>query len=69
MNVKVLDKLDNLFMLGLNPNDEVRDRYLEEIKEYIVPLAKKMDDDLAVYIEKLIVYNKNVGHFTKKIKL
>ncbi len=69
MNVKVVDKLDNLYLLGLNPNDKVRTRYLEEIKEYIVPLSRNMDGNLAVYIEKLIDYNQNVGHFTKKIKL
>ncbi len=67
--VKVVDKLDNLYMLGLNPNDEVRERYLKEIQEYIVPFAAEIDSDLGELIEDLIVYNKKVGHFTKEIKL
>lgn len=69
MNVKVLDKLDNLFVLGLNPNDDVRAGYLKEIKEYILPMSLKINKDLSNYLEKLIVYNEKTGFFTKEIKL
>jgi guanosine-3',5'-bis(diphosphate) 3'-pyrophosphohydrolase len=39
--VKIIDKLDNLFTLGLNPEVEVRLKYLNEIKTYIVPMVKR----------------------------
>ena len=68
-NVKILDKFDNLFMLGLNSNNSVRKKYLEEIKEYILPFSREMDENLAIYIEKLIVFNEKKGHFTKQITL
>ena len=29
--VKLIDKIDNLFVLGLNPDDEVRKNYIDEI--------------------------------------
>lgn len=64
--VKVVDKLDNLFMLGLNPNDEVRRKYLEEITMYILPLAKKIDDSLAGYMVDLIKFSLETGFFTKQ---
>jgi (p)ppGpp synthase/HD superfamily hydrolase len=38
--VKVLDKFDNIFLLCLNPDQKIRIKYLEEIREFILPLAK-----------------------------
>ena len=64
--IKVVDKLDNLFVLGLNPNDETRKVYLEEIENFIMPMASEIDNGLYSYIENLIDYNKKVGHFTKE---
>ena len=64
--VKVVDKLDNLFVLGLNPSDEVRNVYLQEIENYVVPMASEIDTELAEYFRKLIKYNKETGHFTKE---
>ena len=64
--VKVVDKLDNLFVLGLNPNEEVRKVYLEEIENFVVPMASEIETELAAYFENLIDYNNKVGHFTKE---
>ena len=64
--VKVVDKLDNLFVLGLNPSSEVRKVYLEEIQSFIVPMASKIETELCEYFENLIEYNNKVGHFTKE---
>ena len=64
--VKVVDKLDNLFVLGLNPSDKIRDVYLEEIKDYIVPMASEIETELAEYFNDLINYNQETGHFTKE---
>lgn len=37
--VKIVDKLDNLFVLGLNPDASVRSKYLAEIEEFILPMT------------------------------
>ncbi len=39
--VKVLDKLDNLFLLEDNPNAEIKALYLKEISKFVLPLATK----------------------------
>ena len=38
--IKVLDKYDNLFLLGLNSDADVRKWYLDEIDEHVIPLAR-----------------------------
>lgn len=39
--VKSLDKFDNIFLLCLNPNEATRSAYLEEIRNYVLPLVEK----------------------------
>jgi (p)ppGpp synthase/HD superfamily hydrolase len=38
--VKIVDKLDNLFVLGLNPDASVREKYLAEIEDFVLPMAE-----------------------------
>lgn len=52
--VKVMDKLDNMFVLGLNPNKDIRRRYLEEIETYVLPMARHDIPSLAPYLTDLI---------------
>lgn len=59
--VKIVDKLDNLFMLGLNPDESVRNRYLCEIENYVLPLVDHYLPELSDYIEKLVIYNRENG--------
>lgn len=63
--VKVIDKLDNMFMLGLNPDAEVRAKYLGEINMYVIPMAKKVLPHLVKYLEVLSDDAKQVGYFLK----
>lgn len=39
--VKIFDKLDNLFVLGLNPDDIIREKYLAEIRTHILAMAER----------------------------
>jgi (p)ppGpp synthase/HD superfamily hydrolase len=55
--IKVLDKVDNLFILGTNPDSEIKYRYLKEIEDYIVPMTSKSIPSLSNYLERLIEYN------------
>jgi (p)ppGpp synthase/HD superfamily hydrolase len=62
--VKVIDKLDNIFMLGLNPDSYIRSTYLEEINRYIIPIAESELPNLVDYIKKLSKDAKQVGYFS-----
>ena len=64
--VKIIDKLDNLFMLGLNPDEAVRQRYLNEINTYVLPLVKKFLPQLGNYFENLVLFNQTNGMIDKK---
>jgi hypothetical protein len=64
--VKIIDKLDNLFMLGLNPDEAVRQRYLNEISHYVLPLVKQFLPQLANYFENLVLFNQANGMIDKK---
>ncbi len=60
--VKVLDKLDNLFILCLNPSDEIRGRYLREIERWVLPMSRCALPEISDYIVGLIENNRHVGH-------
>lgn len=52
--VKVLDKLDNLFLLHLNPDAAVKRQYLDDVAEFVVPLAQSCVPALVPYLEALV---------------
>jgi (p)ppGpp synthase/HD superfamily hydrolase len=60
--VKVLDKLDNLFLLCLNPDQLIRSNYLAEIEEFILPLAHQDLPLLDDYLLRLIQNCRDVGY-------
>lgn len=60
-NIKVIDKFDNLFVLGLNPDPDVRSKYLSEIKQYIVPIIKKDLPYMFSYFSRLIINCEKTG--------
>ena len=57
--VKVIDKLDNIFSLNNTANSEIKEKYLQEITNFVIPLC----DFVSPHLSKLI---KNV---TKWVKL
>jgi (p)ppGpp synthase/HD superfamily hydrolase len=59
--VKVFDKLDNIFLLGINPDTETREKYLLEIETYILPMVKKDIPDILPYMEELIKDYHRIG--------
>jgi (p)ppGpp synthase/HD superfamily hydrolase len=52
--VKIFDKLDNLFVLGLNPDASVREKYLAEIEDFVLPMAEATLPKLATYMRDLV---------------
>jgi (p)ppGpp synthase/HD superfamily hydrolase len=66
--VKVMDKLDNLFLLGLNPDELVRANYLLDIEEFILPLVRADVPHLEPYFVALIEDCRALGHFESDIQ-
>jgi (p)ppGpp synthase/HD superfamily hydrolase len=52
--VKIVDKLDNLFVLGLNPDASVREKYLAEIEDFVLPMAEATLPKLITYMRDLV---------------
>lgn len=59
--VKVFDKLDNMFLLCLNSDASIRNTYIEEIEEFLIPLATSRVSHLVSYIKALAEDCKEVG--------
>ena len=55
---KILDKLDNLYLLKMNRNLRVKKRYLKEIEDFLMPLIKGNLKNLYPYFENLIEFSK-----------
>lgn len=60
--VKILDKLDNLFLLCLNPSDQIREQYLQEIEQWLLPMAQRVLPGLAGYLRELVTDNRRIGY-------
>ena len=52
--VKALDKLDNMFVLCLNPSEDVRTQYLEDIETFVRPMVAAELPHLLPYFDNLI---------------
>ena len=57
---KVLDKLDNLYLLKKNKNLKIKKRYLKEIEDFLMPIIKEKLKDLNLYLyfKKLIEFSR-----------
>lgn len=52
--VKVIDKIDNLFTLNITANNEVKEKYLQEIENYVVPLCDFVSPQLSQLIRNIV---------------
>ena len=59
--VKLLDKLDNMFLLCLNPSKPIRDAYLADIEEYVLPIAELDLPHLVPYLSLLVDDCREIG--------
>ena len=55
--IKVFDKLDNLFVLDLNPDKKIKTQYLNEIIKHVLPMAEKNTPYVYHYMKELVDYN------------
>lgn len=66
--VKIVDKMDNLFVLGLNPDDDIRRRYLSEIENHVIPLARLHLPHAERYLYMMVENARRLGHFARPSK-
>ena len=59
---KAIDKLDNMFMLCLNSNVDVRSKYLNEIRTYILPIFERDLSKYVSYVSELVENCAVLGH-------
>lgn len=59
--VKIMDKLDNLFLLYKNKDNELKKKYLYEVEEYILPMVERDMSNLQEYFLKLIKHCKKTA--------
>jgi (p)ppGpp synthase/HD superfamily hydrolase len=60
--IKILDKLDNLLVLFLNPSEPVRSAYLQEIEIYLLPMVERQIPQLADTVRHLVADARELGH-------
>ena len=58
--IKVFDKLDNLYILSENPNKEIKQKYLEEIKNNLLPFVVEDMPQLERKFQSILSYNHNI---------
>ena len=66
MLVKLLDKMDNLFVLCINPDADVREKYLAEIERRLLPFTRAYNSQLAQYLQELVLDARRTGFKSKK---
>lgn len=63
--VKAIDKFDNLFLLCLNANNEIRESYLQEVENFIYPIVEKYMPTLLEYYKELVKDCREIGFLNK----
>lgn len=66
--LKILDKLDNLFILCINPDANIRQEYLAEIDQYLLPLARVATPRYVAYLILLLADNRRLGFYRPELK-
>ncbi len=64
--IKILDKIDNLFIIGLCENNKQRKDYINHIKKYICPMILKDTPILYNYVLRLIEDSHKLGYYNAK---
>lgn len=59
--VKVMDKLDNVFLITENSDPQIRTRYIKEIITHVVPMAQAELPCVAEYLDALLTHVQRCG--------
>lgn len=55
--VKVMDKIDNIFLLHTNPDMETKSKYRQELQSHVLPLALNVDGNIYQYMQQLMDFS------------
>lgn len=61
--LKFFDKFDNLYAICINPDDEVRKKYIDEIMEKVRPIGVRFAPSLLPYLDALIIEMRKFGYY------
>ena len=64
--LKAFDKFDNIYALCINPNNEIREKYIAEIKKYIRPIIADFAPDYIDYFNELVSSTISIGYKPKE---
>lgn len=67
--VKVADKLDNIYMLCLNPSADIREKYLDEIDRWVVPMADRVIPEMGARIAAASKDMRKTGYLDKAAEI
>lgn len=67
--VKIADKLDNIYMICFNPSQDTRVLYLDEIEEWVIPLAMRTAPQLATRLEEACIVMRELGFLNRDADL
>ncbi|MCK9579555.1 MAG: HD domain-containing protein [Methanoregula sp.] len=67
--VKVADKLDNIYMICFNPSQITRVSYLDEIDEWVIPLASRVVPQLVTRLEEASTVMRELGFLNRDTEL
>jgi (p)ppGpp synthase/HD superfamily hydrolase len=65
-DVKVVDKLDNIYMICFNPSPEIRSSYLDEIDEWVVPMALQVVPGLGIRLKEVSMIMRRLGFLQRE---
>jgi (p)ppGpp synthase/HD superfamily hydrolase len=63
--VKVLDKFDNIFMLCLNADKDIRQAYIQEIETHVLPMAGQFVPAIAEFFTASVVEAASIGYLER----
>lgn len=62
--LKAFDKFDNIYAICLNPDENVRNEYLDEIIKYIKPIIDKYSSEQSEYFLNLVDKSRAMGYLS-----
>lgn len=67
--VKVVDKLDNIYMVCFIPSEETRLLYLDEIEDWVIPLASRVIPQIGIRIRDATTVMREIGFLSRDAEL
>jgi len=64
--LKAFDKFDNIYALCINPDNEIRTKYIAEIDKYIKPVIADLAPDYIDYFNELVSSTISIGYKPKE---